>query len=86
MKNFIIAAMLGVAASAGADCAYATMDGDHEMRPRPEYDPLQQDILFSNRVMLVDGIKLYKTQTTNFGRYGFANLTESAEPELVFAP
>ena len=88
MKAFIIAAMLGVAASQGADCAYAAADGDHGMRPRPEYSPRQAEFLVAPRTPVDGSMKASELtqETTNFGRYGFVDLTESAEPEVVSAP
>lgn len=83
MKNFIIAAMLGVAASAGADCAYAQSGPE----VRDEFSDIQAELLRAPRVVADSSMTIKgATTTTNFGRYGFVNLTESAEPELVFAP
>lgn len=84
MRNFILCMMLGIACC--AEVAHAEVDGDHDVRPRPEYDPLQQEILLAPRNPVDPSMKLYATSTTNFGRYGFVNLTESAEPEAVWAP
>lgn len=68
--------------------AVAENDGDHEVRPRPEYDPLQQEILLAPHNPADPSMRLpYRTVTTDYGRKGFVNLTEGPSvPEVVFAP
>lgn len=85
MKIFLLSLMLGLGML--AECAYAE-DGDHSVRPRPEHDPLQQDILVTRRVQLyaTDMKGVQPSVTTDFGKRGFVNLAESAEPEVYFAP
>lgn len=88
MRAFIIAAMLGVAAAAGADCAYAE-DQDSIERPRAGSD-YQSAVLRTQRVMVyatdIKGVPPGGT-TTDFGAKGFEDLTETAiGGEVLVAP
>jgi hypothetical protein len=78
MRAFILAAMLGVAASAGAECAYAE-DQDSVVRPRPGSD-YQSQVLRAPRVVVystdMKGVPAGGS-TTDFGAKGFIDLTES---------
>lgn len=88
MKTFIIAAMLGVAASAGADCAYAQADGDSVERIREDSD-YQATVLRAKRVVVystdMKGVPAGGT-TTQFGFFPFADLAPQLEREVVSAP
>jgi len=90
MKTIIIAtAILAASVAPGVAPVFATSDGDHDARPRPEFRQVQKNHPWlqvprvnTNAPGVTSGIAHRETTTTSFGQFGFIGLDEqpSVEP------